>query len=237
MIGLFFIIRDMIKQKKFDKIFLFLILTAILTIYSYLNTPIKASRYLFNLILPLTYLSYFALINIRKKEFRNTIPILSILLIIIFTVSLMFVFYSLNYNDNKLLSPSSYSNIAVNLSNDIKDCTLLSNAHIFLNYNEIKSEGFPDSRLLNKKIKEGYRVLLFKKIGEPDYTFNSSFLANYPILSQNEDYILLGDKNICNKTLNLDRTYLESINLLYKEAFNETFSITPFELFFTKKSA
>lgn len=233
LIGLYLVIKKDWKNKKLSYGLAVMAIISFFTIQSYTGTPLRVTRYLFLLIIPISYFSTITISKIKKSRLKAIILIM--LLILSFSASILVSFpswnsYSKNY-DKALLT--DYNSLQQGMGN----CSIASNNYIHLNYAGIESEGAPSHMLLSKKIEQGYRVWLFKSTPEPEYMFNKEFINQYPIINQTNEYILLGNTSLCHQNPQLDTTYLSKINELYEYQFNTSFNITWYELFFTDKSA
>lgn len=229
-IGLYFLIKDKNKKSFIFPIYIMLFVL-IAGLIEYCSAKIKVERYLFLLILPLSYLSSIALSKIKKRK------LLALTCILLLAFSLSFSFYDAFNSRNKFIQADSYADYIEDNQGYIGNCSISSNAHIFLNYAGIPSEGAPDSRMLQKSIREGYRVVLFKSISEPSYTFNSSFIESMNLIHQDEKAVILGDLDKCSTSIYLDKTYLKKIDELYMEIYGISFEATFYELFFKHKQA
>lgn len=190
---------------------------------------IKVERYLFSLVLPLSYFSAVALQHIKIRKLLIGLCILLLILSLGYSVNRSLEMHKV------LINAESYSDYIQDNIQYIGDCSISSNAHIYLNYEGIPSESFPDSRLLDKKISEGYRVILFKSLPEPEYTFNASFLSEMNPIFQDETAVIIGHPDKCSGEIDLDITYLERINALYMETQGMPFEVSFYELFFENK--
>ena len=203
----------------------------VLTLINYIKTPIKDPRYLFALLLPATYFSTIAIEKIKRKK------IIAIVLISLILISFSVVsFTHIKATRDPYTQKINYLNAINETREHIEGCGLCSNAYLHLNYLGIPCEKAPNKKMLSYKLDEGYKILLFRYITEPWYVTNKTFLNNFPILIQDKNYVLLGT-NQCAPIKKADSTYLESINEFYRVVYNESFSITFYELFFTNKSA
>lgn len=209
-----------LRDKIFRKNWTIMILFFVLSLYSYYNTPLKIDRYLFSLIIPL---AYFSTLVISKQKMW-----------IYFFVAINLIVTLFLFNYASLESKEVYLFPLDNLDDS---CALASNYWVPLNYLGYPSEPAPDERLVDRKIEQGYRVILSKEIKEPAYTFDSDFLDNIPVIYEDSEYIILGNESKCAWNDKLDNTYFDRVDLLYNEIYNKSFSITPFEILFTDKQA
>jgi len=186
------------KIKKPDKnstiVFLFLILTLI----AYYKVPFKFPRYIFNLILPLSYFSCM----VFKEKMRN------ILLLAIFVISLCFAVYFFQPLSNSII----YKDVAQKLDN----CDTRSNAWVYLNYLGFESGPSPWKYKVPEMVKEGERFVFFTHIIEPEYTRNQTFINQLTSIEKTDKYIIIGNSSLCKKQEGYAETYFENA----REAFN-----------------
>ena len=209
-----------IHKRSYVKILSFLALG----IFSYCRIPLKLSRYLFPVLLPCSFFSsrFFQLQLIKNKKILTCFLITSFL-----TISLVSgVLFTLKEGNIFKENMNFYKNTVHTLKDQIDNCTLASDVYVPLNYLGIKCDIAPRKEILEYKIEKGYRVLLFRNMQ-----------INKFVLNKTQDYILLGNPQKCAKHETFNKTYLQSIQELYRLAYNQTFKITAWELFFTKKSA
>ncbi len=183
-----------LTKVKFDRKNIAILLIFIITTISYLLTPYKVPRYLFNLILPFAYFSYFGI-----EKIKNAKLIFSLLTISIIAISVIF---SLN---TSFISTQFYE---INIS---RNCMVASNQWVPLNYIGYTSEPSPRKEEVNDYINEGYKVVIYYD-WEPDYSTNMSFLKSYPVIKKTGSYIILGNTSRCKDIYKVDRTYLERLN-------------------------
>ena len=218
-------IRGLSWKDRGHKQFILVIAFALITFYSYVKTPYKFDRYLFNLALPATYFSAIAVQRLGVK--------IVYLLVAASFVSLLVIPVDMI----KLQDESLYEKALREVRVDVGDCGLLSNGWVYLNKLGSTAGNAPDHRIVAKKIDEGYRILLFKHLQEPEYTFNKEFIGGLSVLKETGGYTLLGKNSSCVRVGRHDGTYIQQIDELYRDSFNESFSITAYELFFTDKTA
>jgi len=222
-IALPFLILGILSGWKIHKRSYVMILSFLaLGIFSYYRIPLKLSRYLFFILLPCSFFSSRFFQLIKNKKTLTCFLITSFLAISLVSG----VLFTLKEGDVFKENMNFYKNTVHALKDQINNCTLSSDVYVPLNYLGIKCDIPPRNEILKYKIEEGYRVLLFKNININEF-----------VLNKTTDYVLLGDPQKCAKYKIFNKTYLQSIQELYKLAYNQTFKITAWELFFTKKSA
>ncbi len=198
-----------LTRVKFNRKNVALLIIVIITILSYLFTPFKVPRYLFNLILPLAYFSYFAIEKIKNSKLIFSSLTISIIIIsVIFSLNTSFIhteFYEINIS---------------------KNCMLASNQWVPLNYFGYISEPFPRKEEVDNYLNEGYRVVIYYG-WELDYSTNMSFLEKFPIIEKTNNYIILGNISKCKEIYKVDRTYLERLNSSTFKIYNYSIETNP----------
>ncbi len=212
------------REKRFVE-FVIIILFLILTLYAYYHVPLKIERYLFNIVLPLAYFSTVFLVKINKK-------VVYAIILFSFVALLVIPVWKVRLQDDSL-----YKQTLEETRMLIARCSLQSNSWIYLNNLGRLTEPAPDKRIIIHKLNEGYKILLFNNVEEPDYTYDRKFIESLPIIKKTNDYVLIGMSDYCKQTTTYHKTYLENIGELYRVAFNESFSINLYELLFTDKTA
>ena len=170
----------------------------VLSLLSYYTIPIKSSRYLFNLILPLVY---FSVVWLNKLKLWKSIA----LVIIIINFSLG----SLNFValDDRIIYESALSKV--------DNCMIKSNGWVFINYLGKPAEPFPRQEDVAQDITNGTRIILFKGgYQEPNYTFDRNFISSFPVIDETNGYVILGNVSKCTPVRKVDRTYISHLNEL-----------------------
>lgn len=197
------------KFNEYDFLILFFLAIAII---SYLRVPVKNVRYLFNIILPVAYFSYFSFSSLIKKYKLNKKKI--ILLIISLNLLLSIgLFTPLENIDN-------YNTVEV-------DCMCASNNWVYFNTIGVPCTSAPWKESLDKYVGEGYRIILFGE-SEPYYQTNSSFIEQFPILENKSNYLIIGDPKKCKDFEKVNETYLDKLRK------NNQINLTPEEVIFDK---
>ncbi len=202
-------------SRDFSRKNLIFLISSALIIYSIFSMKADIIRYYFPLVLPIVFFSVYSLSKIPQK-ISNYILLIFIIFTLIFAISSLF--YLQSYEPPQELSSLN--------------CSLQSNVWPLLNYYDIPSEPYPDYRLLNHSIDEGYLIHLDSFAREPDY--NSTFISQFPIYSQTEEYIILG--NNCTSNINLDYSYLKRLNQNLLLIYNYTVSEDPCVILFDGNS-
>lgn len=194
----------------------FVILTFFaIALISYLIIPIKDPRYLFNLLLPLSYFSYLSLEKIKRSELIFSFLSVSTILSLLILSTLGFTIEYLN--------PPKKEFYHLDLP---KNCLYMSNHWVPLNYIGYVVEPPPREKEVSDYIEEGYRIVIYYR-GEPEYSTNMSFLESFPIIKKTEDYIVLGNTSKCKKIHKVDNTYLERLNTTIYRLYNHHIETNP----------
>jgi len=180
-------------KNKFHWMFL---LIFALTLFSYLNTPIKVERYLFNLNLPLIFFSYLWLEKKLEKKILYIIFILSISTALFLVTSRSYGYGTKGENLKRIIE-------------EMPSCRTQSNNWVFLNYFGFTAEPAPWKNKVEENINQGILILLFKSIPDPEYTQNQTFLSQFPLIEETNNYILLGKSDMCLEQIPVTRTYME----------------------------
>ncbi len=213
------------KRKNFLEGILMISLAALI-IYSYIKTPYKTDRYIFSLIFPASYFSAIAIRRVNKK--------ITYFLVLISLIMVSMIFF---YGGLRLENDQYYINALEEIGPLIGNCSLLSNSWMPINGLGKLTGPAPQKIIANYRINEGYKILLFKNAGEPDYILDRDFISSLGILKETDRYILIGNQNTCKKSGTYDQTYLQNIDELYKIGYNSSFEISLYELIFTNKTA
>ncbi len=190
------------KTSQNDNIMLSFLL---LTVLSYSLAWFKEPRFLYASSIPLAYFA-------AKIAERGEIAL--IFAIISFT-TVLFLPYQLE-------NPNLYKSIASASEN----CATQSNIWVALNYYGMPTEPFPYMETLNDSVKSGYRIVLLKYVRDPSYATNETFLHSFPVISENDAYIILGNSTLCRKPGNYNETFLNRQNSYYKK-YKYPMNLTP----------
>lgn len=191
------IIGSGLKSTCFKDIVMLLMFAV--SVYSYMGTPFKVERYLFNLVVPITYFSvrYLQSIDLVKARIiSGSVVILN------FIIAFLVLFYT-------------SSSVNVFLSDDfadVKDCKIISNGWAPINYRGFVAEPVPSrTHKLVEAIDDNYMFLYFKHVGEPEYMRNQTFSDRLPVIRDSKDYTLYGT-GVCDRRLeSYEFMYLDSL--------------------------
>ncbi len=204
------IIWSYLQRIKADLIF---ILIFLLGIHSYLSLPIKNERYLFAIILPLTYYTVlgikFILVFFKKRY--PQINLKKIYLIVIISIVLInIISSSIGLILTEHHTSNQYDNAIDNINLlGLNNCSMMSNSFVIMSYFGYDNLPYPPKQLIKDRINQGENILFFYNVYDPEYMFNSSFLEQLPVILSTEEYILLGNASTCIKLHDLDLTYLK----------------------------
>jgi hypothetical protein len=158
---------------------------------SYARMQQKQPRYLFDLTLPLAVLAVLAVGRVSKPAWRAVAAaVLSVL-----SAGSIVLADSRNPEAVRLDDVRVYRRALAELGPRLGDCRLGTNAWDFINYFGRPAEPFPMYALIETRLAEGYRLLLFKNLAEPK--LSRARLDRLPILAETEAYILIGREGAC----------------------------------------
>ncbi len=186
-----------LRRRRFELKDWIMLSIFILALVSYSTVPVKEPRYAFSMILPCAYFAVFALKTVWSKHI-STINLSAVLILVLVSLSFSIPIATLQDRSRYEIEPD--------------DCMLASNAWVFLNYMGYPSEPAPRQWEVEEKIEEGYRLIFYKDISEPDYVQNTTFIHRFPVIEENNEYILLGDKEKCMPRHIVNRTYIQRLN-------------------------
>lgn len=183
-----------VKKFKLRKIDYVMMMILVFVLVSYAKTPFKTSRYLFLLLVPLSYYSCVLIQGLRKRR------------MIVFALLLVsFLFAGVYVSVAPVLDKSIFYDAMENLPDN---CSAVSNFWVPLNYYGLDTGFAVRKELLNKSVGDGYRHIIYNFVAEPDYSGDLRFLRQFPVIYSGEKFVILGDLNKCTFEKNLDSTYL-----------------------------
>ncbi|MGD0783643.1 MAG: hypothetical protein ABSA30_12360, partial [Candidatus Aminicenantales bacterium] len=189
--GAFLWVREGSRWKKPDPKYWPIVVFLGLAVLSYARVQQKQARYLFDLTLPLAVLSAAALARLPGKAWRMAA---AAGLAVLCAGSIGFAWRK-NPGGIRLDDVRVYRRVMAELGPRLGDCRLGTNAWDFVNYFGRTAEPFPMDALVETRLAEGSRLLLFKNMGEPK--LSRAFLGRLPILAETEAYILIGSEGAC----------------------------------------
>jgi len=158
---------------------------------SYARIQQKQARYLFDMTLPLAALAALALSRLGKTAWRAAAAAAMSVL----CAGSIALADSRRPEAVRLDDVRVYRRVLAELGPRLGDCRLGTNAWDFVNYFGRVAEPFPMTALIETRLAEGCRLLLFKNMGEPK--LKRSILDRLPILAETEAYILIGREGAC----------------------------------------
>ncbi len=186
------------------------------TIYQYAGIPIKDVRYLFNLVLPAAYFSVLAINYVASKTSLKRIKLAFAIGAILLTLAAI---PSITEYEKKNVYFDAIDKIE---SFGIGDCGLMSNAWVFLSYLGKTSVSTPWDRLVQHYIDRGHNLVFFYRTPEPEYSRNSTFMHLFPVIYENDKYIIIGNRTKCAPVQPVESTFLgavnETVSLLYNRS-------------------
>ena len=199
-----------IRKTKFGRKEFAMISFLLLTILFYIYTPVKVERYLFNIILPLAYFSYFYLKDIKRAEIAfSAITIFSIMGLIVLSTMVSVGYLSLPKEEFYDLGE--------------QNCMWASNQWVPLNYLGYHIKEMPREEEFSYYLDEGYRLVIFYR----GYPSNRSSLKKYPVIREHLEYIVLGNPDKCKEIHKVDTTYLYNLNRTIFRIHNESIETDP----------
>ncbi len=211
-----FFIGVFYRIKKIKKIDIIILLAGLITLYSFIMIPSKEPRYLFHLILPLTYFSYFAYQKHKK---------LFIFAILINLIAVGAMFFSIH--DYKLTQFED-------ALKHVDECGISSNGWVMLNSLGRASEPTPYMDLVEDRLDKGYRLILFNSLFEPEYKDDKFFLNKFNLIYKNDKYSIYGDKDKCVKLDKYEMIYMERYKEHIQKITGEEVKLTTFNILFKK---
>ncbi|MFH1212228.1 MAG: hypothetical protein V1659_04875 [Candidatus Woesearchaeota archaeon] len=212
--GIIFFLLELKKSKLQDWL---MIAVAVLAVYSYVFVPVKLARYLFMLLLPAVFFS--------AKSLSKLKPVLKYSILSLF---LILTLLSIAWLDKaSCASPDRQTRehyISVKdkiLELNADNCSVKSNAYVFLNSAGILSTDAPRKELFEYYYDKGYVIVLDESIPYPGY----ADLKSYNHLYRGEDYVVIRNPAKCERKGDFSGSYLvqlKEIVLLWKNKAIET---------------
>lgn len=227
LIGLFHTISKIrvskLKFLKENKISLLILIFLLLALYQYGKIPFKFARYAFPAVIPVVYFSVIgATVLHRKSRTAFKIIIIAILLASIIFALTFESYYIFRGHEKTYKTPMEKMEEL-----GIGDCRTLSNAWPILNYYDKNTEKYPRKYLMQKNVDEGNFILFIYSEREPEWIFNKTFLYEFPVIYDDDDFILIGDVNKCNPTRKVDQTYLSELHDYILIVYNYSINTNP----------
>ncbi|MCS7134630.1 MAG: hypothetical protein NZ889_02115, partial [Candidatus Pacearchaeota archaeon] len=198
-LGIFLFLKKSRDKKNVLIIEVLMLVIFVLVLFFYSRIPLKNIRYLFLLVLPISYFSYVFFTSLNKK----TATIIFVSLVIINFLSSFFIF-SFFYDNNRKL----YEEVATRLD---KKCVHASDMWVFLSYFGIPTEQMPwNEEEFLSELKKGKKFIIFGSF-EPPYISNKTFLKNFPHIFETSFYVIIGEENSCLGKYKINKSYLATI--------------------------
>jgi len=189
--GAIFWIRGRIGGKGLDPRYWPIIVFMGVTLVSYARVQQKQARYLFDLTLPLAVLAAAALARLPKKAWRMA----AATGLVVFCAGSIGFAWRKNPDGIRLDDVRVYRRVLAELGPRLGDCRLGTNAWDFVNYFGRTAEPFPMDALIETRLAEGCRLLVFKNLGEPK--LSRAVIERLPILAETNAYLLIGGPGPC----------------------------------------
>lgn len=177
-----------------------MLLVAIVTLFSYALAPVKNPRFLFNLILPVSYFSIFTLFWIKSK-FKLFYNISVGFFVLLPLLALVFF----------LKFPPISIDIFREVANKLDNCMLASNEWVLFDSLGKKSEPMPYSGIFLSKLNEGYNIIVFRGVEGYD-VFEKLNISKDLIFQETLQYIWLRNFSKCMPSQKIDKTYLQTLS-------------------------
>ena len=200
-VGNYLIVFGLLGIYKKNNIIMFLTLLIVLSLY--VITPVKEARYLFPFILPLSYFTYY---TIQKAD------VYKIIMLNIFIMVALFLLMPIEYF--VLMNEKNYPVYQA-------ECMTTSNLWVYLNYHGVPS--YPEIRKEEYKnyIEDGYRIVLYK------YVHNKPNVVRYPVIEENEFFVVIGKNETCKEFENVTEPYLIRLNRTISRLKNKSIETDP----------
>ncbi len=188
------------REGSFGKKEWAMLLVLFLTLFSYYRIPLKHPRFLFNLALPL---AYFSSLSLEKYRIRP-------LFVALFSIVLGLVLLFLVATSSPIVPRMGPSDPSVYLAHG-GGCMVSSNRWVYFNYLGIPAVPNPRDFRLEEYVNEGYRIIIFRD-PEPDYARNLSFLRQFPVIEEGNNYVVIGNESLCLDPYVINSTYHQQLN-------------------------
>jgi hypothetical protein len=209
------------KWISYNKEYLLLVLIFIITIKVYIAIPIKDLRYLFNLILPISFFSTlgFAFIISKLKKYKK---IFFVMIFFIFVIN--FLILADYFHDVRTRDDMYYSAGEDIKRLGIENCEIMSSRWIFVSY--YTGNSYPiKNNTISDSLEKNKIILVFKDIEAMDENEEIKYWPTYSKLYETSDYVFLAKKGVsgknCAKAYVYDTPYInnycEIISMRFKK--------------------
>ncbi|HDP73519.1 MAG TPA: hypothetical protein ENN46_00995 [Candidatus Woesearchaeota archaeon] len=211
-----------LAKKRKTELLMFALLIA--SIYSYASTPTKLSRYLFFLVFPTIYFGYLGIKGVISF-FRIPENGITYFCAAIFVLNLGLL---IEYGPHFEREEPYQEGIQILEELNLTHCTLRSNAWPIVNYLGIPASPYPRQEVLKQSLEAGEILLLYTRVGEPEYVFDEIFLEELPTLYKGRNIYVLGEEN-CKEWEGLPytETYLQRLRSFIYETKGHEININP----------
>lgn len=176
------------RKSEYDVLMLGFLAVAVV---SYALIPFKEERYMFPITLPAAYFAA------KGAEARRSGILLAF---VIATLALLFILLPAARNEPSYF----YRTVST-------ECMAQSNAWVALNYYGTPSEPYPNQEQFGEAVEDGYRIIFFKHAGFPLYMNNRTFMQRFPVIEENEGYVMYGDASKCKEPANHEMLFMDRI--------------------------
>ena len=209
------------------------IIVLLQAIYIYATVPLKIDRYLFLLVLPITYFSYIAIQTIAQKT-ENPRKMIAAISILLALLSFFIAGYAISHEAGD--SKAKYQSAIDSLNSEkISSCSIKSNSWVALNYFGVTALPAPPLKAMLSDLEQGHALILFNHISEPEYAQNKTLLQALPIIQETPEYIIIWNK-ICLPKPQTDAPFVEQVRNYILENYGYKTNTNPcFILFGTNR--
>jgi len=183
----------------------------ILAVISFYRIPYKYARYLYWSVFPLAYFSS----KFVEKYVKVKYYVLLLLVIFNIVIAIYFTPHSSFYWHKKAVE-------------GIDNCSISSNEWVTFNYLGRNAIVYPyPKQELYKRIKGGYRIVLFKENPEPPYVNDKEFMQSLPLIEETEVYYIVGLREKCKPETDegfvlwyapeISRDFEKSVHVIFEE--------------------
>lgn len=162
-------------------------LIGLIVVVFYFRTPFKNTRFLFSLLLPI---SYWATKGVQWLEERGTSrAALTASLLAVFAISLSIAAYGL---DDGRATQEQYRQVIGDLkAHGLDRCDVESNGWVELSFEGLASRSAPNETIVRSEVESGEVLVIFKNIQDPYYNPRPAFVAQLPLISETAKYLIL----------------------------------------------
>ncbi len=167
----------------------------LLFLYTAYSVKTNIPRYFYNFALPLTVFVVLAVQRFQAKKVAAALVIVSVI-----GVSM--------YSAGALASSGVDYQEMIDTLAVAEGCAVKSNVWVHLSYYGRTAEPYVGDVMVPYYIDDGF-YFAFAKIGEPEYLYNETFMYQYTVVADTEDYIIIGDG--CREERDASLSYLDRV--------------------------